>query len=1058
MKLKKTFDINLGQESFKTNTPAFVSDNVKNIIELIFASPSAFRELSTDLSSNLDYFKVYPFAHPIISNTIGHMNEHGCFPNVELLHSKTLNTILNEYEQDNNVLNGLDGKLRGVIVSLFKTKESFLTNYQSPSSIIKYVRERLIDFSLYNQVTNIKKLSDISLYNSEAFKTNVSTINQLINTNLDNKSVLSFDDEDMYSVLSSSKSKIPFRNNWLNVVTNGGAYRGQLVGVLSPINGGKSLTMVSLGCDYIRDGYNVIFVTKELYIPQYTARVMGNLSGIDHNRFQKMGKNEINALSNACKVEGYGQWSILKVSNKNADSDSVASMIEARINKGYKQPDVIIIDYLSIFNPSNRDDNRKPTHEKEAIVSEEFRDIADKFSAICITAAQVDRSSQGNSKEITLANIAGSLGLAKTADFMISVVADNTFSVSSGAVAYKLTVLKTRLHEQRTMNTYVYLSGNTNIMRLWGNSLGSIPEELIDKTFIRNEYDPTEISLDIKESNTTINLSLEEYGNIPYITTEKERPLLITPTGFINHNGRVFTLDTMKTLEETAKNNNSIVPKWYMDVKAHIQKLNDNLDSYLLSSSVTPLYNVDSVENKLSFEQKTLIGVVFKNLNYTNLPNEPSDDNREFLRYALNNIESFQYKGVDYNEKTFTDFLQVICDDELSKSVKYDETNTDLVTEFKVDPIDIIETQDDYDIDNLEDLYGIDLSEIDLDNDDIGFTVPLNKNNPNETIFITDNREPDDIQYDHDGNLVLENGIPIKRVKVDDVTTWGKSKEYFRFMSVSDQKTYLNTGLKRVDKGNKLEFEEPAPVTKKEDSEEPTTRAYRRKYKNINDLSGYSSVTDYINKSIENEPLKLEGKCLPKTVDLGFTRFELMEQENERGASSYGFEGVNVLPQVPLNEIDGVSINVEQYVYNEPSEYVKEFYKFCERKLPDPPNNQTVDRYEVMKRQVQAYKESLPIPEPFVVDDEIRMAKKLQTVEARNKAFKERGENKICIYDEEKYGVIPLVAMCDYIPQKITKEGFITPKGKTIKYDPKRKGLPDDVQLIFTHIEKLINA
>ena len=126
--------------------------------------------------------------------------------------------------------------------------------------------------------------------------------------------------------------------------------------------------------------------------------------------------------------------------------------IEAYINKlrhsGFK-PDVVVIDYLNLINPSTKNLN---SYESVKEIAEQLRAMAFKFNIPVVSASQVNRTGHGKA-DPGMENISESIGLPATCDVLCALwqedtdrtlgilnmsIKKNRFGANFGAWAFKV--------------------------------------------------------------------------------------------------------------------------------------------------------------------------------------------------------------------------------------------------------------------------------------------------------------------------------------------------------------------------------------------------------------------------------------------------------------------------------------------------------------------------------------------------------------------------------------------------------------------------------------------
>lgn len=226
--------------------------------------------------------------------------------------------------------------------------------------------------------------------------------------------------EELFDEYNSKGVKIPFRNRWLNHITNGGAELETLNVINGGINVGKSLSMVSLGADYIRNGEAVQYISGELPEHKVIRRFDANLLEINLDDLNKMTKAEYVYAKDRLKDEHpeYGSLFVKTYPTSSATTLDFEKLLTELAVGGFK-PRIIMLDYLTIF-ASHKIKRSKGPYEYYKSVAEEVRAFAMDHKLMVWTGNQVGRNAikEGTTK---MEDGAESLGIPMTADFVIGI-------------------------------------------------------------------------------------------------------------------------------------------------------------------------------------------------------------------------------------------------------------------------------------------------------------------------------------------------------------------------------------------------------------------------------------------------------------------------------------------------------------------------------------------------------------------------------------------------------------------------------------------------------------
>lgn len=185
-------------------------------------------------------------------------------------------------------------------------------------------------------------------------------------------------------------------------------------------NVGKSLGLVSLAADYIRDGLNVLYISCEMREEVVFQRVDANILNVPVNSLVTIPKEKFIDRIEALRQKSYGTLKVKEFPPTSASTLNIRHTLdELRMKKNFI-PDVIMVDYLQIL-ASYRLPYSVGSYYFFKSVAEELRALAVETNTVVWSAAQFNRS-QMNSTEVGMDGIAESAGIAHTADGMWALI------------------------------------------------------------------------------------------------------------------------------------------------------------------------------------------------------------------------------------------------------------------------------------------------------------------------------------------------------------------------------------------------------------------------------------------------------------------------------------------------------------------------------------------------------------------------------------------------------------------------------------------------------------
>lgn len=197
-------------------------------------------------------------------------------------------------------------------------------------------------------------------------------------------------------------------------VLNGGLEPGEIGTIIAAAGGGKSMMLVNIAANALRQGKNVLYYTLELAEHKIGIRFDANFSGIGQSDvpFNKelVGK----AIQENCK----GKLYIKSFPPRSATVNHFKNHIRQLKNqKGFK-PDLVCIDYADIMGEvmSNVRRGGESAYESQGSVYEQIRAFSDEVQCPVWTASQ-GRREAASERILKAEHIAESFRKMHTADF-----------------------------------------------------------------------------------------------------------------------------------------------------------------------------------------------------------------------------------------------------------------------------------------------------------------------------------------------------------------------------------------------------------------------------------------------------------------------------------------------------------------------------------------------------------------------------------------------------------------------------------------------------------------
>lgn len=229
---------------------------------------------------------------------------------------------------------------------------------------------------------------------------------------------------DRFNSYKEEEDKIRFSIPMLNYVTNNGFPKGTLNCFMAGTGIGKTLIMTSLAVDYIKNGFNVLYVTLEISEKMIMMRSDANLLDIPMSDLAKKVNGEDvvdvidlqNKFKSIEKKYDMGDFRIKQYPTGGVSTLNIKSLLKELKSQSGFEPDVIFVDYINLINSYRMSGKNSNSYSIVKASAEELRGLAVESNTIVITATQVNRDGISGD-EVGLDKVSESAGLPHTTDF-----------------------------------------------------------------------------------------------------------------------------------------------------------------------------------------------------------------------------------------------------------------------------------------------------------------------------------------------------------------------------------------------------------------------------------------------------------------------------------------------------------------------------------------------------------------------------------------------------------------------------------------------------------------
>ena len=342
---------------------------------------------------------------------------------------------------------------------------------EEPESVdwaVKTTEEWCKDRALYLAINK-----SISIYQGEDKQYQVSAIPELVRAALG----VSFettlgldyydDAERRWEYYTTPENKIPFRIEVLNEVTDGGVTDKSLNIIAAGVNVGKSMCMCALAADYVRSGYDVLYISLEMREELVMQRIDANLLNTDANLLKELGKDRFMSKVQEIRQKSYGRIKVKEYPPSSAHALHFERLLDDyEMLEGFK-PRIVIVDYIQIC-ASYKMKSDTGSYYYYKSVAEELRSIAVKRDLVLWTVSQFNRGGADNS-DPTMGDTGESFGIPATADGMWAVMRTEELD-QIGQLSWKQ--LKSR-YANKAVKTHFMTGVDVNRFQLFSIADGS---------------------------------------------------------------------------------------------------------------------------------------------------------------------------------------------------------------------------------------------------------------------------------------------------------------------------------------------------------------------------------------------------------------------------------------------------------------------------------------------------------------------------------------------------------------------------------------------------------
>lgn len=234
---------------------------------------------------------------------------------------------------------------------------------------------------------------------------------------------MDFDDfEGRWESYTLQEDRIPFAVQRFNEVTKGGVTRKTLNCLMSSNTGGfKTGTMCSLAADYMRAGYNVLYLTFEMAENKIFERIDANMLDVVIDDIVNLGKENFITRISELRKKTRGKLIVKQFPTSMCHVGHIRYIIKDLKLKKKFIPDVIFFDYLGIM-ASMRYRENAAEHTILKAICEEVRGLCVEYNVIGWTAMQSNRGGASAGSDMSITDISASYGTVYGFDMLWGII------------------------------------------------------------------------------------------------------------------------------------------------------------------------------------------------------------------------------------------------------------------------------------------------------------------------------------------------------------------------------------------------------------------------------------------------------------------------------------------------------------------------------------------------------------------------------------------------------------------------------------------------------------
>ena len=275
---------------------------------------------------------------------------------------------------------------------------------------VDYIKETALEFCRKQKLKEAM-MKSVNLLQSCSFDEISKVINDAIKLGSENN--FGYDYLADFEERFKPKFRNPVTTGWdeIDKICNGGLGKSELGVVIAPTGAGKSMVLVHLGAQALKENKTVIHYTLELQDTVVASRYDSCITGYPLSDLTNFKYEIYESVKNID-----GKLIVKEYPTKSASTNTIRSHLSRLLKRGIK-PGMIIVDYADLLKPVTV---RKEKRNELESIYEELRALSQEFECPIWTASQTNRSGL-NAEVITMEQISEAFNKCFVADFIFTV-------------------------------------------------------------------------------------------------------------------------------------------------------------------------------------------------------------------------------------------------------------------------------------------------------------------------------------------------------------------------------------------------------------------------------------------------------------------------------------------------------------------------------------------------------------------------------------------------------------------------------------------------------------